>query len=266
MNQHSKSLLFSIVVHSLLLATLFYVYTTASTYIGKSKEKRVCIKLGTIQEVAASSSEVKKKEIKKSATKKPQKKIEKKPKKIIKKKPVEKKIKKPSKVEKKKLKKVPKKEPVQKRVPKKVVEEPTVIEELIPKIEEEAGTQEACAKEKSATTQEEACKNDSTATQTTQVQSAQEEYLNRHLQEIAKLLQENLYYPRRARKRGIEGKVVVRFAIKKDGEVEAIEIISSNADILSRGAIRTLEDLSGEFPKPDEKLILTVPISYHLSH
>jgi len=266
MNQHSKSLLVSIVVHSLLLATVFYVYTTASTYIGKAKEKRVCIKLGTIQQVATTTGKLKKQEVKKSVEKKP-KPVKKNPPKSPKKKPIKKKVPKQEKPKEiKKVKKVPKKELPKKVIPPKPLPEPTVVEEVIPKIEEDLGNEEVCAKTVKENEVNEACANESQAEKTTQVESAEDEYVNLHLQEIARLLQENLYYPRRARKRGIEGKVTVRFTLKENAEVIDIVIISSNEEILSRGAIKTLENLSGEFPKPDERLVLTVPISYQLSH
>jgi protein TonB len=58
--------------------------------------------------------------------------------------------------------------------------------------------------------------------------------------------------------------VVVKFTLQKDAQVTDIKIISSQNDILSRGARKTLENLSGEFPRPEEALTLTVPISYSL--
>jgi len=81
---------------------------------------------------------------------------------------------------------------------------------------------------------------------------------------IAHLLQENLYYPRRARKRGITGVVLVKFSIDINGEVDSVKVEKSSNDILSRAAIKTIENLSGEFPKPKEKLVLSVPINYEL--
>ena len=249
MNKHSKSLFVSLLIHSLLLGVVFYAYTTATAYVGKTKEKRVCIKLGTIQEVAAKKSEI----VSKTATTTDKKVIEKK--KVVKK-PVKK-------VKKKPIKK--KKKPVKKKVPQKVIPpEPKqleiVEEEKISEVT--TGKKELCSK---MAKKEEACTNDSKATTTQQKASAKEVYINQHLQEIARLLQENLYYPRRARKRGIEGKVLVKFTLQKNAEVVDVEVVSSSNSILSRGAMKTLENLSGQFPNPDEKLILTVPISYRLS-
>lgn len=103
------------------------------------------------------------------------------------------------------------------------------------------------------------------------VQSAEEkamaqeqEYMDENIKKIVKLLSENLYYPRSARKRGIVGKVVVKFSLAHDATVSSVEIISSKSEILSRAAIKTIEDLSGDFPKPHEELVLHVPINYEL--
>ena len=91
-----------------------------------------------------------------------------------------------------------------------------------------------------------------------------QEYAQLHINEIATLIKENLYYPRRARKRGIEGEVRVRFTLQEDATITNIEILSSQSEILSRAAKQTLENLSKKLPKPDEVLTLTVPIKYSL--
>lgn len=90
-------------------------------------------------------------------------------------------------------------------------------------------------------------------------------YLQEHLARIKQLLEENLYYPRSARKRAITGEVVVKFKLRKDATVEYIKVVKSPDDILSRGAIETIENISSKFPKPKNDLILTVPISYDLN-
>lgn len=92
----------------------------------------------------------------------------------------------------------------------------------------------------------------------------QKEYLNKHLEEITKLLSENLYYPRSARKRGITDVVVVKFTLSRLGEVLSLQIIESKTKVLSRAAKETINNLSGQFPKPDEALTLHVPIEYKL--
>ncbi|MFA6191368.1 MAG: TonB family protein [Sulfurimonas sp.] len=92
----------------------------------------------------------------------------------------------------------------------------------------------------------------------------EKDYLEEHLQKIVKLLQENLYYPRSARQRGVVGEVVVKFMIKENGEVERVDVLSSSSEILSNAAIKTIENLSGNFPKPKENLNLQLPINYSL--
>jgi len=91
-------------------------------------------------------------------------------------------------------------------------------------------------------------------------------YIKRNFTTIAQLLHDNLYYPRRARKRGIEGKVVVKFLLTKDAEVMKSTVLSSSNEILSRAALKTLKELSGKFPKPTEALTIRVPIEYSLKN
>lgn len=95
--------------------------------------------------------------------------------------------------------------------------------------------------------------------------SPEEVYLNAHLTEIMALLRKNLYYPRMARKRGIEGKVIVRFELMTNGEIKNIAIVEAERDILGRAAVTTIERLAGKFPLPSDRLVLNVPIMYQLN-
>jgi len=222
--------------------------------MGKTHEKRVCIKLGNIQQVAAIKREVKQNiEKVKKKIKYEKKKSAKKVKKIVKQQAKKKKV----------IKK--KKKIIKKDLPKKVT--PIVKKQEIKKQTTTSIKKQDKEPQKTSTQQttKKKCTKTTPAKKTTQKASAEQQYIKSHIQEIAQLLQENLYYPRRARKRGIEGEVVVKFRLKRDGKVETIQVITSNSDILSRGAVKTLQNLSGEFPKPNEELILTVPIGYHLS-
>jgi len=92
----------------------------------------------------------------------------------------------------------------------------------------------------------------------------EKDYLDEHIKKIITLLRDNLYYPRSARKRGITGEVIVKFELLQNGEVKYVEVTSSKSEILTRAAIKTINDLSGDFPKPQEDLTLHVPISYSL--
>lgn len=58
----------------------------------------------------------------------------------------------------------------------------------------------------------------------------------------------------------------MKFELSTEAKVNSIEIVTSENDILSRAAIKTLEDLSGKFPKPNEALVLEVPINYNLKN
>lgn len=91
-----------------------------------------------------------------------------------------------------------------------------------------------------------------------------DQYVQMHLEEIARLLQQHLYYPRSARKRMIQGEVTVRFRLGKDARVHDIEVVASEHEVLSRAAVKTLQELEGKFPKPQEEIVLSVPIDFRL--
>jgi protein TonB len=262
MTKHAKSLFSSLLIHILLFGGVFYVYTCMDNIsfqkTKKTEEQRVCIKLGTLQEqrvlkkttddhIAKKRDTLKnKKEVKKSEVSKK-----------------ERKRKSEVKQQKKKLQKQKVSiKPQKKEEPKKTLaEKPTIKshKQSAPSIEEKKVTPKEVVKEEGSKTEEDC---PMVCCQT--IPSKEESYKNDNLQKIVQLLSENLYYPRRARKRAIEGEVLVRFTLMPDASVDEIEIISSANSILSRGAIKTLQNLSGEFPKPPTALVLTVPIKYYL--
>lgn len=92
----------------------------------------------------------------------------------------------------------------------------------------------------------------------------QEEYSEINKQRILELLRENLYYPMSARKRNITGEVKISFTLDTTAKVCNIHVLESGSDILSRAAIKTIEELSGKFPKPKKEITLTIPINYNL--
>jgi protein TonB len=234
MKRHTPSLFVSLLVHAFFAVLVFSTFKYVVKISDEKKEKRVCLKL---QCVKPHKEAVQKPASKAVTPPKPLKKVKPKPKK----KPPKKIIKKvkPKVIE--EVKEEVKKEELMQKIPQKVVEQkPLEVKELKPetKEEEQGSAKEVCSKEKV--------------------------YLDKHLKEIIKLLSENLYYPRSARKRGIEGVIKVHFTLNKDASVENIQVVSSQSDILSRAAIKTIEELSKEFPKPQEVLILKVPIEYRL--
>ena len=241
MKRHSNSFFLSLFVHLLLLAILFFIYKHLTLKKPEIQEKITCIELDCLSSNTAPLSSPK-------ALKKPQKKIETKKvqakvKRVVKKRVVKKK----TVVVKKK-----------KKVFKERVEEKT---EPASRVQQEQVLQKTAAKQiviqKSSTKPQKSPTNAKTL-------STQEQYIKENLAKIRALLKENLYYPRRARKRGKEGVVKIRFRLSKDAEISNIQIMESKSDILSHGAIKTLENLSFKLPPPKEKLILNVPISYKL--
>jgi len=169
----------------------------------------------------------------------------------------------------------------QKREPAAVVEEkgllqaaPEVVEakkESPPEVIQEEGAETADAdapKEPSVTADAEAAQMPA-AQQETEMPleehaSPEDAYIEAHLAEIMALLRENLYYPRMARKRHIEGKVTVRFELLENGAIENITVIEAEREILARSAVTTIERLEGKFPLPSQRLVLNVPIMYKL--
>ncbi len=243
MIRHSSSFLVSVFIHVLIAFALFISYTNFPTIEKKRDkvqklEKKVCVALCKIHK---EHTPVVKKPKPIEKIKPPVHKPKPKPKPIVKKpKP------KP---------KVIKKAIHKKVIPKKIVhvkkEEVKPKEEVIVSVKQEikeSVTEKIVPKE----------------TQENKEQRLENDYFKQHLQEVAQLLQENLYYPRSARRRAIVGKVIVKFTLSTDGVAHSISITSSVSEVLSRAAITTIENLSGDFPKPQEELILHVPINYKL--
>ena len=244
MKRHSLSILVSLLLHTILLVLLFLSYKYIYPKFSTPKETRVCIKLNCIapshteevttpKKVPAVKKTVEKKKIKKE-------KIEKKKVRAVKKVPVKKTP--VTLVFEQKL-EPKKKEKVQEKAKAEIVVKPVIVKE---KKSISQNTVEILLPQESEKTDEEV-------------------YVEENLNLIVQLLQENLYYPRRARKRGVEGDVLVRFKLSKNAEISGLEVLSSKSDILSRGALKTIENIASQLPKPKENLTLSVPISYRLN-
>ncbi len=89
-------------------------------------------------------------------------------------------------------------------------------------------------------------------------------YKKKYLAQLYTMVKNNLYYPRKARKRGLQGDVIVRFLLKKNGEISRIEVVRSSYQILSRSAVKTLHSLDKKLPKPQEDITIKLPITYSL--
>lgn len=224
MKRHLSSLSLAIIVHVIIMALLFTSYYYIASSESEQKEEQ-CMCMKLAN--VQEPQEMKKKKL---VPKKLEKKVFKKPKK--------KKIEKPQEIKKQKTIEVKEEEIIEEEVLEKTTEE--VVEQVIEKVVEKAVTPSKIEK------------------------SPEKKYIDENLDKIIQLLQENLYYPRSARKRGIVGEVIVQFTLLEDASVHDIIIVESEREILSRAAQRTIENLSGEFPKPKEKMILHIPIMYSL--
>jgi protein TonB len=240
------------------LIIIFFIYQGVSHIKKRPQEKKICVKLCKIIKEKPIIKQVPPAK-KKIVTKKVTKPIVK-PKKVIKKpKPKPKPKKKPKPKPKPKPKKKPKPKPEPKPIPKKIIKVPEIQgKETYLDIDDDMDLYDDI--------EEDIVEEDAVEVETTQqrVQRVTNEYINNHEDEIRELINDNLYYPRKARKRRLQGEVKVKFVLSLDAKVSNITIISSKSDILSRAAIKTLENLSQKFPKPSEELIVNIPIIYKL--
>lgn len=242
MIRHSSSFFLSLVLHGILLFGIFFTWKNIPSVNKVDCEDKVSIQLCDV------------------ITKKPLDKPKIEPK--LKPKPIPKKIEKVKTKPKLKPKPVEKKIEIVKEVPKVV---PEIEEVVLEEVKEEKVVEEKPV-EITQTVQEKVIEKDIVVedAQTKQVRLEQT-YMQEHLAKIRELLQDNLYYPRRARKSGTVGDVMVKFTLSTDATVHSIEVLSSNSEILSRAAIKTIENLSGDFPKPPQEITLHVPINYNLN-
>jgi len=230
MNRYINSFSISILLHILLACILIFSYTTIQIKPNK-KEKTIKIRLSSIVNKKQNIPSVPKIETTKPM-KKPIKKIKSKIKHKVKK----------QKIVKKKIIKI-KKTPIKKKIDK-----VKKLESLKPKV--------ITLPTKPKITKK--------VVEVVKKVNLEKEYIDENMAKIIELLKENLYYPRSARKRGITGKVIVKFRLNKDSSIDGIKIVSSHSDILSRSAIKTIKNLSFIFPKPKRELLLQLPINYNL--
>lgn len=231
MIRHSSSFFISLFIHALLLLLLLFTWQNYSV-LNQAQDNKICLKLCAVElkkEVPQNTQTLAEPEIRKAQKPKP--------------------IQKPKKVE-------IKEQPVN------TVEE----KKTEPKIEEQQELFQEISKESILPTQQtksvqELPKKDEIPEQ----KKLSDEYIKVNTQKISQLLQENLYYPLSARKRNITGLVKVKFTLKTNAQAINIKVVESSSDILSRSAIKTIEDLSEKFPKPKEEIELIVNIDYNLN-
>ncbi len=87
---------------------------------------------------------------------------------------------------------------------------------------------------------------------------------------LLRLIHRNKYYPLQARRRGLQGKVLVAFTVVGNGKIKNITLSrSSGKKLLDRAAIQTIKRMGKAPPFPQEikrrNWRFVVPISYNIS-
>ncbi|MGF1615137.1 MAG: energy transducer TonB [Gammaproteobacteria bacterium] len=88
-----------------------------------------------------------------------------------------------------------------------------------------------------------------------------------YLEQLWQALERSKFYPRQARRRGLQGLVQVRFRVLRDGSFEDLQVIAgSGSSLLDRAALQTVTQASGAVPFPSElpkpALVVSLPITY----
>ena len=153
-----------------------------------------------------------------------------------------------------KTKPTPKKEPIKEEKLKPLTkEQPKKSKEL------EAEKQEEIKKEED---KEEEIK-EQEAIQKSNPKTYEEQFLDEHLQEIVKQIQQHIIYPKRAKQLNIQGEVLVEFKILKKGTVENINALQGHV-LLKKSALNAIKEASQFFPKVKKDMTIKVPIVYSL--
>ncbi len=87
---------------------------------------------------------------------------------------------------------------------------------------------------------------------------------------LIKYLADNVRYPDEALKDAIEGKVIVRFDINKDGSISNIIIVRSLQPLLDAEAVRVISSMPHWKPATQRgkpiRVVFTLPVNFSLSY
>ncbi|MDY0051855.1 MAG: TonB family protein [Aliarcobacter sp.] len=100
-------------------------------------------------------------------------------------------------------------------------------------------------------------------TNSNQVVNHKKAYLDENLVRIRNLINQNIKYPKRARKFSIEGIVTVKFKILENGSVENLIIIDGHK-FLQDATLEAIKEASKNFPKANTSIEIQIPIAYKL--
>ena len=86
---------------------------------------------------------------------------------------------------------------------------------------------------------------------------------------LMKFISENVKYPKEAEEKGLQGRVVVRYIIEKDGSISEVEIAKSVNEYLDAEAIRVVNAMPKWIPGKQKgepvRVKFTLPITFRLS-
>jgi protein TonB len=100
----------------------------------------------------------------------------------------------------------------------------------------------------------------------TTLQPEQPDDHQRVLADLRRLLKDRLQYPEVARRKGIEGTVIIALTINADGLATDLAVsASSGSSILDRAALKAISDILPHPNPPDRSLGFTVPVIFHLT-
>jgi protein TonB len=85
---------------------------------------------------------------------------------------------------------------------------------------------------------------------------------------LYKYISENIEYPRREQRMGIDGRVYLQFVIEKDGSLTDIQVIKGISEGLDKEAIRVLKSAPNWIPGKNRgqavRVRMTIPINFQL--
>lgn len=83
-------------------------------------------------------------------------------------------------------------------------------------------------------------------------------------QRVFEIIRKNLYYPKSARRRGLEGTVDIRFVLDASGKVCDLRVEkTSGCSVLDKASMKTINRCIFP-PPPDDTLTLNIPITFKL--
>jgi periplasmic protein TonB len=86
---------------------------------------------------------------------------------------------------------------------------------------------------------------------------------------LLKYVADSTHYPKEAKEKGIQGKVIARFVVKKDGSVSDVSILKGVNPLLDNEAIRVVKTLPkftpGELNGKKVPVWFMIPITYALN-